>query len=114
MSDHKHVREFLERYCDEPSCEFFGKPWQQGVCFNADGNFVRTKLNVITSGREFSEELLQVKREQFADKPDEYLRYVEAMYETAMMNWCSTLDECIELRVENRRLKERLFTGGKD
>ncbi len=109
MSEHRREnrpRQIDESYCVEPTCEFNGKHAQQGVCFNLDREG-REWEQIFAASKRLSDEMLAIRKEKFADDPAEYTRWLEAMYETAMMNWGNTLDECICLRVENRRLKER-------
>ena len=109
VSDHKReirTREISDDHCAEPNCEFYGKSRQQGVCFSQPDD-ARDWDRIFEASKQHSDEMLAIRRSEFADKPSEYIEYLEAMYECAMMNWGSTLDECICLRVENRRLKER-------
>lgn len=108
MNDHKlekRPRQIDELYCLEEGCEFNDKLAQQGICYSADHDS-RDWEKIFDAGKHMGAELLAIRTSKYADKPDEYIRWLEAMYETAMMNWASTLDECICLRVENRRLKE--------
>lgn len=103
----RRSRSIEETYCAEPGCEFAGKRAEGGVCFNQERD-ARTWDKIAELAQQTSAELKQLRTEEYADRPEEYVRWLEAMYETSMMNWMSTLDECICLRVENRRLKERL------
>lgn len=61
-------------------------------------------LRIFAAGKAFSDEMLEIRARCYADRPEEYIRYLEAFYETAMMNWTSTLDECVVLRAEMRRM----------
>jgi len=109
VSDHKREnrpREIDEWYCAEEGCEFNGKLAQQGVCYSADRQYQNWE-KLYEASKEHADELLAIRQSEFADKPEEYIRWLEAMYEAAMVNWDGTLDECIRLRVENRRLRER-------
>lgn len=100
-----------EDYCAEPGCEFLGKRAQSGVCFNRTRE-ERTWDQIAQLGMDTAEELKVLRAGEFADRPEEYTRWLEAMYETAMENWMSQLDECVCLRVQNRRLRERLGEAG--
>ncbi len=113
MADHQRdtrQRSIDDHYCAEPSCEFNGKPWQQGVCFN-DQVTQNTIDRMMQDGDRILAEMHHVRDTQFKNKPDEYIRWLEAMNESAMMNWHSTLNECIALRVQNRRLRENAPTA---
>lgn len=113
MSSHRlesRQRQFKEDICVEPGCEFDGKPAQQGVCFGDDSGPAWEKI--FEAGKHLADEIREIRLSEYKDNPTEYIRWLEAMYETTMMNWTSTLDECICLRVENRRLKESLAAAG--
>ncbi len=114
-SDHprdERQRSIADPHCADPNCEFYGKPWQQGVCFSSDlsgdRDVDRRIAKMSRRGKQVLDEIHDLRRTEFDGKPEEYICWLEAMYETGMMNWDGCLDECIALRVENRRLKELL------
>ena len=109
MSDHKRVnkpREIDEWFCDEPTCEFYGRNSQQGVCHTTESEFVDMD-RLAEHAQQSAEETLKMRREHYPTDA-EYIPWLEAHYECAMINWTFSLDECIRLRVENARLKLKL------
>ena len=99
MSKHKVIRLIKqqavhETICAQPRCKFNGKPAQQGVCYSDKGEIVdwkRTEQQELQVNEELKYFRKKYKRRQ-------YLRWLEAMYVTASLNWTMTLDECIRLR----------------
>ena len=110
MADHKtetRKREFEESICQEPDCEFYGLHAQQGICHSAEPEVSASTEKLLQVAESFATDLRQIRSlESFQDK-DEYIRWLEAMYECAMMNWTFGLDECIRLRAELALLKKR-------
>jgi hypothetical protein len=107
--DHGRVnrpRWIEEWFCDEPSCEFYGRPTQQGVCHTAEGELVDYD-KLIDYAQRSAEETLRVRREHYPSD-EEYIPWLEAHYECAMINWTFSLDECVTLRREVALLKLRL------
>ena len=115
MSDHKtekRHREIDEHFCVEEGCEFFEKHAQQGVCHTTEMDVADIdKLYKIAE--EFATDLREFHRKNYGDDKDEYISYLESMYECAMLNWTFGLDETIRLRKENALLKLRLEKYGK-
>lgn len=106
--DHKRelrTREYQESYCAEPSCEFYGERAQQGVCHSSEPELADWD-RLHDAGQQFADELRQIRTEHYTDK-DEYIRWLEAMYESTMLNLTFTLDECVRLRAELALLKKR-------
>lgn len=98
--------EVQESYCVEPGCEFNGERAVQGVCHSSKPDLADWD-RLHDAGERFADELRKIRTEHYTDK-DEYIEWLEAMYECAMLNWTFTLDECIRLRREVALLKRRL------
>lgn len=106
MSDHKRqetTRQVVEYICKEPTCQFFDEPIQQGVCHSDNGDLVEFD-RLADASLEFARELKEI-RAHYTDR-DEYIGWLEAMYECVMMNLTFTLDECIRLRRDIALLKK--------
>lgn len=107
MADHKRqesMRQVVEFICKEPDCEFYDEPAQQGVCHSADPDVADIdKLH--SAGEQFAKELREIRTEHYKT-PEEYIPWLEAMYECVMLNWTFCLDECIRLRRELALLKK--------
>lgn len=103
------AREIHESYCAQRGCRFFGKRAVQGVCFSSerfDGErdiwkWIDLKAKHQADERAYFHKL-------YRGKPKEYIRHLEAHYESAVMNWDLTLDELVQLRGENAILKDKL------
>lgn len=105
--DHKRrngTREITEYYCEEPGCRFEGEPAVQGVCWNSEGEIADWD-KLADAGERMSAEFKAI-RIKSNWSPEETIRWLEAMYETAMINWTMALDEVIRLRAEIALLKE--------
>lgn len=106
----RRPRTIEEDYCVHLDCEFFGKRAESGVCFNQTRE-ERTWDRIHQLSLQTAVELNKIRAGECSDR-EEYIRCLESMYETAMMNWMSQLDECVCLRLQNRRLRERLGEAG--
>lgn len=110
MTDHRREarpREYLEYFCAEPSCEFFGKPTQQGICHTRETD-VADIDKLYKVAEDFANELADFYRPRYGADKDEYIAHLESLYECAMLNWTFGLDEMIRLRKENALLKLRI------
>lgn len=104
-ADHKtetriFSREIHESFCDEPTCEFYKKHAAQGHCGKDEAEDMR--IYDLIDRREA--ELEKDWNECYASDPEGS----KSAYITAMLNWSLGLDECIKLRAENARLKNKL------
>jgi hypothetical protein len=109
MTDHKkeqRTREILEYFCADEGCEFFGKHSQQGVCHTAEGEIVQLD-RLYDIAKKFADDLRLFRTEHYTDK-DEYILWLESMYECTSLNWTFTLDECVRLRRELALLMVKL------
>lgn len=101
-------RDIHESYCAQPDCEFFGKHTSQGNCYSStDDDGSEAWFNRYERRTEALEkELVEMRNE--CKTPEEYLDYLEGSWVYDKMCWDNTLDECIQLRAENARLKNKL------
>lgn len=99
-------REYDESYCAEPTCEFFGERVQQGVCHTTEPD-VADLEKIDKHITELAEGLLDIRKNHYPNAED-YIPWLEAHYECAMVNWAFGLDECIRLRREVALLKMKL------
>lgn len=99
----KVPREVADTYCDDPTCAYYGKLAQQGVCFSDEASTADWEKLAK------HEEELTAEMQRYLDKhgQTQYVKYLEAVYVTAVQSWDLTLDELIRLRMENRALKEK-------
>ncbi len=110
MSDHKtekRQREIDEHFCVEPGCEFEGRHAQQGVCHTTETD-VADIDKLYSVAESFAKDLREFHKVHYGGDKDEYISYLESVYECAMLNWTFGLDEMIRLRKENAQLKLRL------
>lgn len=98
------AREIHEPFCTTKGCEFYGQHAVQGVCYSNKPDVIDWK-RVERQEKQLAEEMVQIKKKY---KGKEYLRWLEAMYECAQMNWTFTLDELIRLRRDVALLKHQL------
>lgn len=113
MTDHKREkrsREIAEYFCAEPTCEFFGKASQQGVCHTIEPELVDYERLAEYAQRNAAE-TLEMRRKHYPTDA-EYIPWLESMYECAQINWAFTLDDCVALRRENALLKLKLEKAG--
>lgn len=105
--DHKtkqSTHEITQYLCQEDGCEYQNKPTVQGICHDTKGDLADwDKLDKYSEGAEA--ELAEVKTKH---TPEEYVKWLEAMYICMDINWQFSLDECIRLRRDNARLKMAL------
>lgn len=98
------AREIHEHFCMQPKCKFKGRYAQQGVCYSTKGEIVDfDRLDEHAASTK--KELDSVKKRY---KGKEYVRWLEAMYDCASVNWMMTLDDLIRLRRDNSLLQEEL------
>lgn len=76
-------RSFKESICAEKGCKFFGQLAQQGVCHTTSGDLIDWDRLAQHEQREEAE--LAVFRKKYKGK--EYVRWLEAMYLCAQLNW---------------------------
>lgn len=110
--DHKMTQGFRkihESKCAEPSCEFFGKPAQQGVCYH---RIDATSQKYLESVRKYADaRMAEIKRFRKEDKmyPDaKWIKYLESNLECCWMNEEFTMDELISLRAQVGKLTNRI------
>ena len=104
MSEHAHVnrvKEWTQRICDEPSCEFYGQQAVQGICYSSEGELIENKaLERVES------DALEIIEGYRRDRPDpqEYLELLESSFVANWINYTGTLDECVRLRAKMARM----------
>lgn len=105
-------RDIVEFVCDEPTCEFYGKQAAQGVCHTTDvfepevDRYIR---RVEKSGEDMLAESRLCFEEHQRRHPDaSWVAYLESQLVCDWMNHQFVLDECIQLRAENAKLRLRL------
>jgi hypothetical protein len=103
-------RRIPESRCEDPSCEFFGKPAQQGVCFS---RLTNRSTQYIDAVRKYSDaRMAEVKSLRKIDKKlttdKQWIKYLEANLECCWMNEEFTLDQLIHLRAQVGKLTNRL------
>lgn len=95
------AREIHETFCDDKKCKFYGKHAQQGVCHTDKPDLI--DWDRIADHEKSQEKELAYFKKLYKGK--EYVRWLEAMYESAMLNWRFTLDDLIRLRRDNALLR---------
>lgn len=101
-------RDIQESYCDQLDCEFYGKRSSQGTCFSeTDPDEIRFNhfLDYMEAQAESHLKFTQLQRPE-SDK--EYIEELESEVVCHFMNWTSTIEECVRLRTENARLRNKL------
>lgn len=102
-------RRIHESRCAEPSCEFYGKPAQQGVCFSRLND--RTKKYVDAVRKYADARMAEVKSLRKINKQDtdaKWIKYLEGNLECCWMNEEFTLSQLIYLRAQVGTLRNRL------
>lgn len=103
-------RKIMESRCEEPSCEFYGKWAQQGVCFSrledrstqyidAVRNYSDARMAEVKSFR-------KIDKKMTADK--QWIKYLESNLECCWMNEEFTLDQLIHLRAQVGKLTNQI------
>lgn len=95
------ARNIHETFCDYKRCKFYGKHAQQGVCYSDKPDLI--DWDRIAKVEKEHEDELKYFRKLYKGK--EYVRWLEAMYATASMNWRFTLDDLIRMRRDIALLK---------
>ncbi len=102
--DHEYrERPIRERFCIEPTCQFYDKHAQQGICHTDKGDLVDWER--VDEHEKRAEEDLVAIRAKYAGDKDEYIRWLEAHFECAQLNWALIMDECVRLRRDNALLR---------
>lgn len=103
--DHAYIEQHSKvsrtaRICAKNGCTWQGLPQQQGACYSAEPEIVDLdKLDA-------QEAALRVDLRELKKRTGKrYVAALEAHYITAMLNWTVTLDEVIQLRVEQALAK---------
>jgi hypothetical protein len=98
------ARNIHETFCDYKRCKFYGQHAQQGICFSDKPDAI--DWDRIAKIEKQEEEELAYFRKKYKGK--EYVKWLEAMYSCATVNWRFTLDDLIRLRRDNALLKLKL------
>lgn len=117
----KHKTELRERpisesFCAQTGCRFRGKRVQQGVCYDSvpetkrDNIFV-AEISAISA--RMGAERDEIRKSHYKGKDREWIRWLEGMYECAMLNWHLGTNETVRLRAENAILKDKLARKSK-
>lgn len=100
-------RSIAEQFCVQSGCRFKGKRAQQGVCHSSEPEIIDIK-KFLAQEADIIKELRDTKRTHYKDNPRGWIRWLEAMNISAMLNWSSSMDELIRLRAENSILHDKL------
>ena len=99
-----YAREIHETFCDDKKCKFYGQHAQQGICHTDKPDLV--DWDRIAKHEKEQEDELTYFRKKY--KGNGYVKWLEAMYSCASVNWRFTLDDLIRLRRDNALLKLKL------
>ena len=95
-------------FCTEPGCELRGKRRAQGICYSISP-LTGMRVKSFETARKYAVEWLNEAREIHKKLPKElWIGFLEGAYVTQVMNMAINLDECVLLRAENTRLKNKL------
>jgi hypothetical protein len=95
--------------CDEPGCKFRGQLASQGNCFHRLDQKHQVYLRMTREeGESFLREAKALRAKNKQKSARSWLRYLEGHIVCQWMNGRFTLDELIELRAENDRLRFKL------
>lgn len=97
------TRNIHETFCDYKRCKFYGKHAQQGICYSDKPDLV--DWDRIAKLEQAQDEELKYFRKKYRGK--EYVKWLEAMYSSVMVNWSFTLDDLVRLRRDNALLRAR-------
>ncbi len=97
------ARNIHETFCNYKRCKFYGKPAQQGVCYSVKPDLV--DWDRIAKFEQAQDEELKYLRKKY--KGREYVKWLEALYSCAMVNWTVALDEAVRLRRDNALLRAK-------
>jgi hypothetical protein len=105
----KTRKEYVVFLCQNKKCEFFGKPTVQGVCHREDPDVIDYKK--LDKQEKEARETIKWLKKKFPGK--KYVKALESYYECAWINWSSSLDETIYLRMQNARMRLKRRTAHK-
>ncbi len=102
------AREIHESYCDEPSCEFYGKHASQGHCWIAsDLTELRLDKAIDRAEEEAKEAIAEL--DSFRPESDkEYIAELKSHLICEYLNDSMQWEEQLRLRMENAKLRLKL------
>jgi hypothetical protein len=106
-----HSREIYSYVCDEPSCKFYGKPTQQGVCHTTPKEIADERASNYVE-KAAKERIAFIKKH--AKNPRDYVKRLETELFCEVFNGTYTLQELVMLRgkvAEQAVLLEELGTA---
>jgi len=102
-------RKIPQSKCADSKCEFFGKPAQQGVCFD---RLDATSQKYIESVEKYANaRMVEVKSLRKINKQDtdaKWIKYLESHLECCWMNEEFMIQQLIHLRAQVGKLTNRL------
>jgi hypothetical protein len=114
--DHKTkpgVMEIPRSTCDQPGCEFRGKPVAQGVCYNVLDKKITNYCDDVMRRADEQLKGMRAMRAESKETPAKWIKTLESYLTCAWTNEEFMLDSLIHLRVENAKLKLALGKYGK-